>query len=856
MSELPRPVVDALLEQAPWLGRLARALVGPDGADDLTQDVWVAALRRPPVARGSVRSWLRQVTLNRVRETRRSEARRLAREGLVAVPDEVEGPLRRFDLHRELVRHIGELEDPWRRTLLLRYFDEQPLKTIASREGVPISTVSTRLRKAEALLRSKLDDAHDGDRSHWTALLVPLVRTSRPPASFAAPTLTGFGVPLLAMKLPYLLAVLVVTVVAAYLVLPDRQAEPVVASKPSASKALAAAPLGPTLREAEAARSPDERRALDVSPPPEPQAQGNAPDPGSLPLVGTVVDVQGKAMPELEVWLTSAGTERLLGTSDTGGRFHLDGQRDLGRIEVRDENWGTALGCDLPLGARQGPTLIVAPWIEVGGVVRGEEGDLIPRAQMTLAQPSSLRASVADLHGRSISHEPVTHSDELGAFLFERALAVEGTTIYVEAQGFSAAEVPLPMASTRSFEIVLQRPRPTAGHVRGRVVDAGGGSVQDAWVSLGFHSTRSDPDGLFEIETGREGRFDRLVAIKDGHQPAILDRPRAEANGQAEAWPDFVQLRLGNEPLSLGGRVTDAQGRPLVGWRVWLADPTFFSRVDQRGVMVEGIAQGLLGASDEDQNPTAAWPWTSTDAEGRFTLEGLLDRDYALRIHHPESLLLVEAGPFRAGRRDADVALELEELYGPIEGRVVDPEGNPMADVTIESWVVTYQTPHDEMGHLGWSEQGSSVTTDENGHYRIPRLPRDGVSLRPRHPDILPQILNLEREADGKPRDRESWDRIDFVCDLRYHLQVEIDPAWSERGQLSLLDSEGQETLIQVFSAGGQMSTHRYRFEEGKTEVLSVNGKARELVFYDSQGTELERRKIRLIFGELNRLRL
>ena len=65
----------ALLAHAAWLRRLARSLVG-DGAaaDDLVQETWVAALRRPPAEDRPVRPWLRRVLENAARFRWRARA--------------------------------------------------------------------------------------------------------------------------------------------------------------------------------------------------------------------------------------------------------------------------------------------------------------------------------------------------------------------------------------------------------------------------------------------------------------------------------------------------------------------------------------------------------------------------------------------------------------------------------------------------------------------------------------------------------------------------------------------------------------------------------------------------------------
>jgi len=77
----PDPLpIDQLLRHDRWLRALASSLARPGcEADDLVQETWLAALRRPLRA-GDPRGWLRRVTENSSRQARRSALRRRDRE--------------------------------------------------------------------------------------------------------------------------------------------------------------------------------------------------------------------------------------------------------------------------------------------------------------------------------------------------------------------------------------------------------------------------------------------------------------------------------------------------------------------------------------------------------------------------------------------------------------------------------------------------------------------------------------------------------------------------------------------------------------------------------------------------------
>ena len=63
---------DELLDHLDWARALARTLVRDEAtAEDLVQDAFAAALRRPPTERGKLRGWLGRVLGNAARQRAR-----------------------------------------------------------------------------------------------------------------------------------------------------------------------------------------------------------------------------------------------------------------------------------------------------------------------------------------------------------------------------------------------------------------------------------------------------------------------------------------------------------------------------------------------------------------------------------------------------------------------------------------------------------------------------------------------------------------------------------------------------------------------------------------------------------------
>jgi RNA polymerase sigma factor (sigma-70 family) len=172
--------LEGLLENTASMKGLARGLVrDPHRVEDLVQDAAVALLQKRSGAIRSPGSWLRGVLGKLASRARRDDERRRRREGRVATLERVtespEGVLERAELRRTILDAVLALEEPYRTTVLLRFFEEKSVRAIARELGLPAATVRTRLARALERLRRRLDRLHGGDRSAWCAVLVPLL---------------------------------------------------------------------------------------------------------------------------------------------------------------------------------------------------------------------------------------------------------------------------------------------------------------------------------------------------------------------------------------------------------------------------------------------------------------------------------------------------------------------------------------------------------------------------------------------------------------------------------------------------------------------------------------------------------
>jgi len=174
----PALSTETLLAHEPFVRAVARGLLADEaGVQDVVQETWLRALRRPPRPGVSLRAWLARVAGNLARDTRRAEGRRAVRERRAAraeALDSVEAGVERLAAQREVVGAVLALEEPYREVVLLRYYQGLDSGEIGRRLGRSAATVRSQLSRAHERLRARLD-ASFGERSAWAGLLVPLL---------------------------------------------------------------------------------------------------------------------------------------------------------------------------------------------------------------------------------------------------------------------------------------------------------------------------------------------------------------------------------------------------------------------------------------------------------------------------------------------------------------------------------------------------------------------------------------------------------------------------------------------------------------------------------------------------------
>jgi RNA polymerase sigma-70 factor (ECF subfamily) len=145
------------LEYRQRLLRFVRSKVHNDAiAEDIVHDVLVKAWEKRATQRGSMMSWLFQITMNAVRDHYR--VRRV--EPLMDDMDVADEPTR-DDLQQLFAcmsTMVDDLEEPYRSTFVRSEFDGIPMPQIAAELGMSVSGVKSRVQRARARVRTALLD--------------------------------------------------------------------------------------------------------------------------------------------------------------------------------------------------------------------------------------------------------------------------------------------------------------------------------------------------------------------------------------------------------------------------------------------------------------------------------------------------------------------------------------------------------------------------------------------------------------------------------------------------------------------------------------------------------------------------
>jgi RNA polymerase sigma factor (sigma-70 family) len=295
--------------------------------------------------------------------------------------------------------------------------------------------------------------------------------------------------------------------------------------------------------------------------------------------------------------------------------------------------------------------------------------------------------------------------DKLRRGLTRRGVAISTTALgaALAPRSASASVSPLLCDSTTKAAIHF-----AAGHAAGGALSAhAAATAREVARTMLLHKLRLivlTVMALAAVATGA-GWLTRSLAMKE--DPA--KGPAPAHVGRVSPDPARTPDRRSPEPdparMTIAGRVLDPSGNPLSGARVAvLAD-----RKRQVGD-IDGRHRNILMGT------------ATADAQGRFTLEFP-----AIAANRLEHLGLIAAAPGRAlsavdlktdaARQETSITLAPEK---PVEGRLVDVQGQPAAGVVIRVRDINFThnlQPYEAKG--GLSLWPSPVTTGPDGRFRM-----------------------------------------------------------------------------------------------------------------------------------------
>ena len=780
---------EALLAQAGWIRALAGALVrDPELAEDLAQETLTVAIERRPAELRSLRGWLASVLANLVRQVRRTEGRRPAREsdGLDS-PDRAvseERSSERLAISRIVVQAVTELDEPYRTTVMLRYFDELPPRRIARLQGVPIKTVNTRLTRAHQKLCEHMREKLGDDHRSWVFALLVLIesrRTARPPIGA-------------------LRAVVGVCVIAALgLVgswLADRAnpgaprapafdvgVSPTLALDPTFQVGRSGGsrvPLGVSNTQEPSSREPDEPSRAS-------QLRVTATDSTGTPLFAIpllFVPGQGGTDGEGRSIFEPSGAEPVaLGETELDGGLRFDVPGLHGIVEAASpyatlfSAWLTDAPESLPDMALR---VVVAPERTLAGRVLDAGGAALENAGVTLRVPALFFFEFPRPLDFARSIEPHVFTDADGGFQFEGVVDLEGSRLIAERAGFEDAALRVAAGAHSDLQVVFA-PVVLPGHaITGTLTAADGTPLTRGIVFQGLDTASVDQHGRFTFISSAPTRVLDLAAIAPGFQPLVME-VTGDAVGDSYRYPFAVHFRLEDPALVIDGSVVDASGVPVPDAILFSWDLTPVAVLEELPVTAEAWMSGghnLDGFTER------------ADALGGFRFDGLLAKTYSIVALDPRTLQIHAHLQVSSGTRG--IHIEMPQVPAShVQGRVLDTQGVPIARARVIAYRTVTEVARPWMGDtLVQRERGPSAETDLDGWFDLAVVDATGIALDVRYGAFADSTFPIDSP------------RVDDVLELvlwrRAYVQVELADA-SEADGVIFLDETGAPVTVRAF---------------------------------------------------------
>lgn len=562
-------------------------------------------------------------------------------------------------------------------------------------------------------------------------------------------------------------------------------------------------------------------------------------EPAQPDVPGTTIHVRGRVLnllgePIYAVGVGIDGNPEVLASSDPSGTFEFDldhGSRfDLDysrrRIVSKSDGWITVRYALVKEELdRREHFLIVAPPIALSGKVVDPSRQPIPAASLAVRIPIAAFAGFPFALDSTGVVAPSTKTGEDGVFALERVPSVARAILETSAPSFADDERPLPTESAFDLLIELGDPEPPGALLEGVVVHEDGSPAAGASVHLVDSQAKTDGRGSFRLEVRPVPADAPLVAILKGFQPAVI-LEYGRVISATDGHPPSARLVLGPRPLSIAGRILEADGRPCARWMVTIAEGTAVSQFRIPVITAEGLTAGGSGTKLEVQS----------NREGAFVLQGLRDMPYVLQAWSTDGRM-TRSLPIQAGTQDAEIRCEPEAVVPRITGRVVSRDGMPLEGLHVSLDLVTFQTSFGS----SWLTL-KQTKTREDGTFEIERVPKRFTQLSVNGEGVESKSLALDELDLDRP--------IEVVVMRTCRFRFEGEPGKDAPTRLTVLDADGSALGLVTREAGSMSRGASAQLTEGRSHVLSVREDAVRLVLY--RGEEiLSSQPLRLVPGEI-----
>lgn len=734
---------ETYLEHASYVRALARRLVyDVHAADDLFQEAWLAALQRAPSDGSLPKRWWRALVRNLALDAWLADERRRDRELASEPRKPTSSPadvLEHEGERRRIVAALLELDEPYRSTLIARFFDGLDARELAARTRVPLETVRTRQKRGLALLRDKLA------RSGFGAAFAAKLGLGAPSAAaITTRILTGGLFVGTTKKLAFAVVVALVAVVGWRVGSDD--AQPI--DSASLERNAVTAVSSPNANDAGSAEGARAAAGTDSSRPTAPTS-GDAPQHASQ--CGLRVQV---------AWSDGAAAAGILVRAGATNTSNFD----VGVRELRTDEHGTALFFELVPGAwlveldrgvrrettvRAAATTDVALTIPAGFAVRGRVLDFDGR-------PFAGAAIQLARGFRAWSGGVVAESDASGHFDVRDLPADDAQALSALASRRAPTRQRLvtgAVGETIEVELAFEA---SGGDLVGRVFDGEGLPIAGASVVAGVSGLAelaraakgvglplaarrafTDVDGAYRIE-GLAAGVTPVAAVASTFAPQSATTEIVAGRAQR------LDVVLERAPRLLG-RVVDEHERPVEGARLrvgdWGIGGVSTTSAADGGYVLDGLPLGEFEVHAEREGlgearatfigvsaATLRWDarldrertlrgiviapgrelagWTvdaralhvgdgewfaraSTDAAGRFEVTNCPEFLLHLDVYSPTSSPFAVATADDVDPRAGEVRLHVDsslERSARLAGRVVDREGRPIAGAEVTAF--------------------------------------------------------------------------------------------------------------------------------------------------------------------------